>query len=1472
MPITSTLTKIRVHNKNLLPRNEILCYPIRNITRPIDLFASFPKPSQTFVPINPPSPPLRVSSKENSTLKIHTSTQNKTDCNPSAYGGTITLRKSRAAAASSASPIRCRSAGSLTTSFTSLKDEKNFANNSRVAKQFVQRVSSLSPVGRKIEKRKQNSSPIAFGRSISKERTFAEEKKKQEQRLPMCKRAWTASTSILRDPFVKSSNEVRQAVRNTYKSPQMRERFISTSSTGKTATGNTVKTSTVTYAKDKLLKDSIKNDEQTMRMSVETLGKSTPIVMKSKLTKSTVNTETKMNPRSKETTKTSSSISLARTNSTFSIDSSSSKRRIRNRPTVVKSTPKPIDYPLTISSKTRKKIPDEKSIHDTKPKPKLKHIQSVPYSSTITSKLKTVGPTQKVSERSNSFIMIKNVSENNSTVRNRKQEHTSRSDKFFQNLFLKENKRTGVPKVQMVRENTAVQEKAYFWNTIPRRVHSAAKKPPQSIYLAQKQAVTGSKFKAKESDKLMPPNKSPKVLHFDRVSKFDSFFELSDEDGNEFGCSRYNYLYEERSKSEPRSVTYIDHTKETIASKATLSKDAKERPFSPTREIRSPSSRRIQSLRVQNKPNVIVGIDEHRRYHSLDSRLKKRHSCSIDAVNYENHLELCSHGRSEKFKDLNRFYSHVERVGQLERTTSNTDLHPIRKENQLIDYDVWKQVRNYERAERELNNLVGKLKKDEKEKDFLFRPKYAEDTKWCKHFESGLRVKEKSVEDLKEIFIEKSLKNELDEIKRKNIESANDNYKSLWRGNSVLDLASSMVVKYNPQIKRNKSFHDDRLGISRNLISTLSKDQVNKIKNQLTEIYSNSGKGTHKVDSLPSEEFVVNVYEEHTVRPTSLIVRSNSLVGEKELLKPVLKRQEERMKSFKADSIGNVHETRVTRSVDRYDSIVRRQVQTYSEDEKKKLMQQLGNEIRDKLKERQEKVLQPRETRGAIATEKSKEKKQKGPIQQISDRKLNIIQSLQDGRKQENKISSKKSKPIDTESSITVGVEEKYENGLSHRSIETNVTKTLGKSKSNADPLKEHVKGKIDYFEKKKDEKVPKTIYLPFDDSSPDEDEIIRLVSENVKLRSLNKSATTQSKLSSRGLSTSASDLKEIFGEKESVRNLIEFSSPTPGENEHQSKNESESASVENFFRSRSISPICDSKHSSLKKKKREKIANDTKNSTPIYVVPSRRSRSDPSLNDVIYKSQSPSKTIIKDHEAGNVSYITHKFELKKMAASRSRARTCRIVSPIQRVAFKNDYRLMPHIDIISKTIALKESINCGTSPRSVSIGAENRTGEVEKIRHIFEQQTLPDHISLIGQMYTSTPDISELKDISSYLSGTWIAHKYPKPNDNARSATEPEKGPTRQEIKRKQTSSRSNSTSPLHSMQQNTITAEMLKPYHNVFDDQNFDPNKHRPTHRYIPIDKRIEAEYLWQRLKKQNIGGNDNNKLMKKSQGWNK
>lgn len=1530
VPITDTLTKIRVYDRHQVPhpQREILCYPITNITRPLDLFGAFPKAVQTFLPANPPAPPSRHSSKTNNTLRMFSDIQNvdidvvdnvpqPPPLPPQFDSGTITLRKSRLP-----ETIRSKSANSVLCTYTSsntasLKAEKNYTNHSRVQrKHFTTRVSSVSPVGRlsKPDQRKASASPIAFGRSYSKERMFAEEKKKMEESMPLCRKSFTASTSILRNPDLKSPDEVKKAVQTTFRMPSSSEKIVASKSLRKTSAGGTVRTSALSYSANRTEKGPTKTAEKSLRLTLAVTPKGgrpstttlrttttdssrygkTISSTSSHLRSSSAAAKIAANKIKRTTAKTSSNLSLARTSSTYSIDSTNSKKKAGSKSltTMSRSVSKDLSTITGRPSTTiKKKRSISKEILNAQPK------KREPLSRGSESKAKIN------SNRIETKKTIKTVSANEKRHSvNEAINRSSRSDAFFQNLFLRDIESPTPSTVSCLSRSTYVQEKARLWDSLAEAHNEVASPKHQSAYLSNKRAVTESKFKTMEHEQKLRQSRSaspnrifrPRSLFYDRVSKFDSFYQLSDED-EEFGSSSEAETTKFRSRSEPSSKLYFTEASRPrspqVIHGSQRNKVAAEKQalsLTSTAEIRSPSCRRIQSFRVAQKSDQLrarsLGTTGENRFHSLDSRQLAR-SASVDANCYENHMARCSHRRSDRFSELNQFYSNLERVGQLERATSSTDLRPIRKDGDIIDFDIWKQVRQYEKNEKELNSLIGKLKREEKEKDLLFRPKYVEDAKWHQSEDSGLRIKEKSVEDLKEQFLEKSLVD-----RHADVVVSKDNYKPLWRGSSVLDLASNMVVKYNPPagVHREdfvtsssitKSSTDKRLGLSQKLISTLSHEQVNKIKNQLSEIYGNNfGAATKKsaADDENAEQYIIDVQSDSQHgKSRPLTVRSNSLVMQHELLAPVLQKQQTRlMENYKAESTGTVFEPRSSRSADRVTEIMRREQAYITEAEKRTIFHNISKEIQNKINEKRQKsmapIVTPKETRGAIASDNARSTMQSEPLPPpLPNVSLEYSGSTKITHKPSSsslKIEAKLEKTVkrDTQNqphSIIYLTAPPLPPPIPFRTSSTTCESETVSSEASKQTViykepDDSIKEKIDYFETKKEESPPETtIYHAREYSSPDEDEVMKIIEEKIKAKK-SESKSDEKKCTSLGLSSSASDFKELFGERE-TRKIYEPSTeiivrpPSPRRNPFLNA-VSDTTSCESAFRSRSVSPQFESKNFKTYfnlvqtgdvRKMKDKFESLTYRPQRSFdAMPPRRIQSDPELNK-INRLPSPPKTIVRNHEAGDVSWITHKFEVKNSAA-RGRSRMRRIVSPIPKVPFKKDDRFMPHIDIISKTASLKQELK-KVSPIPRPLPSAVWTGEVEKLRHKFETS---DRLSLLGQMYTSSPDIRELKDISSYLSGSWIAHKYPRARDNARSPVCPEKGPISDRIPRRQLG-RPSSTSPPRP--KSNAVSSILKPFYDIFANQDYDPAKHRPTHRYVP-DKRIEAEFLWRRLQR--------------------
>ncbi|XP_059612596.1 uncharacterized protein LOC132259068 [Phlebotomus argentipes] len=1476
IPITPTLTKIRVHRKVPQPKaTQVVCYPITSVTRPIDMFGAFPKEVKSFVPTVPPAPPSRKSSKLNSTLKLFSEAK------------VTSPRSHHEACFSSTTTAKGRSkSASSTYSASSIKEEKNLANSTRIqaSKQICRSYSSsMSPRSHSSEVRRSSPSPVAFGRSISKERTFAEEKKRLEEALPQCRRLRNVTTRILRKSDVKSPDEVKKAIQNTFRILPVKDKPGTTIQSGRGGKikpgtgGSTTKSTThITTSRSVTPKTSSRtslalssSSKAVHKAPAGTRGRSVgraalPVIttkaLKSSLLKST-----------KSTGKSTSNLSLARTSSTYSIDSTNSKRRTPVRPTTITRFP--------ISGKKQKKKDQKKTDDDLQ----LRRVESeiVRFEVDLKDEIE-----KKHRELRNSV---------NRSIR----QHSDaiKTDSFFQNLFLRDFQPTTLP----IRSCT-VLDKVRLWNTLTTKSEPSLR--PLNSYLIQKQPVTSSKFKMlerehfRQSRSLSPVRIfRPGRLAYEHISKFDSFYQLSDEE-EEFGSlTEFNYSYQERSRSEPPGSTVLTeivrpNSPVVIHGRRSVTdyRESSEKRSS----TRSPSCRRIQSFRsttqtsTERSPKVVTrakSLNSADREQARRNFLNEQLSHSSTSLNtLEKHTPACNHGRSERFQELNKFYSNLERVGQLERATSSSDLRPIRRQEEIIDFDLWKKIRAHERAEKELNFLVGKLKQEQKERDLLFRPKDVEDLRWNQHLEPGLRIKEKSVEDLREMFQQKASQTFPDEDQRQEIESNKDTYKPFWRGNSVVDLATNMIIKYNPgearKLPRKIELREDKcFGLSRKLVSTLSKDQVAKLKHQLNEIYSSGpgegGKKENKYEEI-SEKYVVTVPASPLSvekKSTPLTVRSHSLVSREELLTPVLKRHQARIALDKAESISSINEDKVSKVIHKFENVLTRSADRdhLTEVEKKRLSASLCHEIKDIVAQRRQRMASPsvvagKETRGAIAAESAKESLPGRPYYSLE--LTETVQSTSEGDavKSVSKIQTKSLRAGDKKTVQHIVVKESSQRPASK--CETESGSSEASNRTVIYMSGDAIKNKIQYFEEKEknDNSLGSTIYHAREDSSPDEEEVMKIVEQKVKQRQEEAEKKLQQEMKA---SQSFTDLREIFGEKTSVvsnytskksRSVSPVKSPTKARGFSPEKSLSNTVSIESVsLRSRSISPeysdglqrcylnmVC----TGDVQKMRHKFESLSISPSPVAGAPKkpRRFRSDPDLSKSFLgeRGASPVKTTVRDHEMGDVSWITHKFETRNAAAvaERSRSRTRRTSSPIQKVAFRrDDRRFMPHIDIISKTASLRREIKRTSPVNGISVpDAPIKLGEVEKIRHKFEENR---DMSLLGQMYTSAPDITELKDISSYLTGPWVAHRYPRPQDNARSLYAKSKL-TSDGVSLKRRDSRPSSTSPPRTK---SLAAKILRPFYDVFADQKFDPLIHRPKSRYVPDMKR-EAEALWQKI----------------------
>ncbi|XP_037942031.1 uncharacterized protein LOC119674947 [Teleopsis dalmanni] len=1373
LQITPTLTKIRVHcSKELLNSPDTFTSNLEQHTEKIsenknNMCTPFAKTMPSFISVEqkktitaPPAPPNRKSSCTKTIIKVDTSSRlfkgrtptnvshrheqcfqspESTPPGVSKYNtGSLTKRTK---------PIcRSKSAGAVSTLLSSVTSTHNAkpstSQNVRIARlQQHSRVGSVSPTRRQqrvISLRQTSRSPVAFGRSISKERSFAEEKKRLENTLPFSRHTFEASTNILRDPSLKSPRDVKQAVRSYAAcSDHLRSKSVPPRSrlpySNSNFSVNTTMRHTMCIPKPRPLSDVL---------YVSSVHKNVP-----KHTTQKPKTNIHTLP-SKHTSKTVSTVSLARTDSTFSVESTTTTTTAQP-----KSQPKE-KIGITTTGKTSIKL--KSPVKEVKSRRTIA-LQNSKSDSSLAHKAKM---------KNVSKVIVKgaNIPKSTTTPKSTKPRYNVETTNFYVKSLPTAEK--GLVEEVCVYDN--VRDKTIFWNDINAQTTSLTHQTPYYTSYYNSRSLSPTRHHTVE-----PDTENTSNYEYEETSEIE-----------EPNCIE-NLVWQYEHKNRRQPTTQVMQNITDIA--RPLSPPPVPRRFSPTREVRlpqasrtmrSPSRRRIDSQRVNMKSDTSK-IIRASSLSSADDRSKRGlYLCgelahSATSLTYlDQHSPTCRYrSNSERFTDLNRFYSTLERVGQLERATSITNFKPIRKDSELLDFEEWRKIRLHERAEKELNYLVSKLKEDQRSKDFVFRPKDVEDVKWKKETDFGLHTKEKSVEDLREDFERKIFLKELDLQRNRDILHQRDYVKPYWRRNTVADLTSTLEGRMQPNSVgyeveesevdfRNKN----EFQLSNKLVSTLSKDQICKITQQLNDIYSSAP----NKDATVSEEYIVTVNKpsKHKATTNGLKVRSSSSITKEDLMGPVMRKKE-----IISNTLPIRHTTKIRENVNNIekdtiptDRIITEPIYSHTHPTRSTSP-----------------VVLARETRGAIAAKNAESTLMKAPeIPPPATYTKTTVDNFSSVSEVRNIDKSSGKYPSRSDQQQYLG----YRKGghINEGQTESATYMSLPKT------LKENISQKIQYFEDKQYDEPPKTIYHAREDSSPDEGEVMRVIEENLKTRA------NENNLKHRQMSSSLTDLKDMFGERNVTR--VNFNIHTPPDrppdihvDEHDqhefdiiSKTDYElndftpDGSLEiydTYYHSNSVSPQSHESsylhrvHTGEVQKMKEKFESincQTEQNDFFGVSSLRKVRSDPEFNTPL---SSGSKDALFDDDSGEVSWYTHNIE--KNAAStvetvdRGRSRIKLITSPTSQ-----RHPLMPHIDIISKTAALKQEIHKKPSlpKKTVSPIRSNSSissSKVERMRNKYENPSMSNgkYIS------TSNPDISKIPSVPQHLTGDWIAHKYPSPKQN---------------------------------------------------------------------------------------------------------
>ncbi|XP_028895971.1 uncharacterized protein LOC105212149 isoform X6 [Zeugodacus cucurbitae] len=1410
---------------------------------------------------------------------------------------TITLRKHGRV---NGAICRSKSAGAVSTLLASTKsgadtpappralsicrDDTNVPDGMRIKRvQQHTRFHSISPTRsqtRVATLRQSSRSPVAFGRSISKERTFAEEKKRLENTLPTALTNFEASTNILRDPSLKSPQEVKQAVRSyatcvahlrSKSMPRLREE--------------------VKKAEQSSVSTTVRHSMCFPQAKIFDCAKA----MRKSLTRS-------KSPRPKNV----STISLTRTDSTFSIDSTTPKNVSRTNLVVSKRVAAP-------KSKTESKTIKAKPVTQQNGK----RISASTKGNTIPKALKTRSSLK--TQTSPTVISYKRAEGTHTIPRTGYQSislHQSRSlspkryyhleeynarlddydvvDRSYVDDLLWQYERStpkhypapAVPVESTARDiarpesPTPSLKHRKFSPTREVRVpqeprslqvsYSKTESPRTDVELVQTAISTERTSRFSPTREVRMPNLPPSLQPTMQRSKSSrTVRDIARPESPAFAenSRRFSPTREVRVPQPPQSLppplppVSSSHTMRDQVHTQSSSKEtsAPPRKFSPTREIRvpqqqsarsvrSPSRRRIDTYRASTtKSSDKYDAGKVLRASSLssaDDRSKRglylcgdlAHSAT-SLEHYERHSPTCRYrNNSERFTELNRFYSTLERVGQLERATSLSSFKPIRRDGEPLDFDEWRKIRHHERAEKELNYLVGKLKHEQRTKDFVFRPKDVEDVKWRQETDFGLHSKDKSVEDLRYSFEQKNIFADYEQKLRQEFDGSREIVRPYWRRNTVADLASSLEGKIQPDSvldHMTASAEPEELAkcqLSSRLVSTLSKDQILKITQQLNEIYANNTQAS-------TEDYVITVDADAKRRaalPGALKVRCNSTLTKEELLKPTIS------KKLAKDTTTSKEHTKG-----------------------KTTKESTSMETTAKTPRSSSPVYLARETRGAVAAKNAEVFMPKPPPIPEQPKSGNLDRKTAEQR-QHAKLATDETEPFKSH----VHYEQLKEDLENYKQCEL--------TPSGKEP-KEKITQKIQYFEERQYDEPPKTIYHAREDSSPDEAEVMKVIEENMKTRA-RKGTPTPAQQHHKELSHSLTDLKDIFGERHTARVNFHMHSPPERPPDVGSVSQPMSpvrdcmevtedawydlgeltpnSSVEQLdahYRSRSISPVSQASSSYLcrvhtgdVRKMTERFESfgehDDSRCHFFGVSTLRKVRSDPELKQFNEGSKDALKMETPNEECGDVQALAHKFEQRSQSmrvgtgCGRGRTPYRRVISPIG----VRD-RLMPHIDIISKTAALKENKHA-SAPRHLVKTSPERSFVVERIRSQYERSLSPPTNVFKS---SSSPDIPQAAAISPHLSADWIAHKYPSPTQNAYKGNG-----TAKPIRKERTSvriakilrrlpPRSSSASPPRppKTRQNGRDTSFRRMRHgDIFANQQFDPKKHQPKARYVP------------------------------------
>ncbi|XP_045028954.1 serine/arginine repetitive matrix protein 2 isoform X5 [Daphnia magna] len=288
--------------------------------------------------------------------------------------------------------------------------------------------------------------------------------------------------------------------------------------------------------------------------------------------------------------------------------------------------------------------------------------------------------------------------------------------------------------------------------------------------------------------------------------------------------------------------------------------------------------------------------------------------------------------KTQRFTQLRSLYRSLERLNELEKLVPTDELNQVASTDGIIDFDLWRRLRQREKAQEEMRNLATWIQAAQREGECYFGT--SPPPKWQRGADPGLRIKEQSVRILADKY------KTLAEAKRYATQSLPRNFGQCPDGSRAESPVSAGRVSRSSQRR-----------------SSLTGKQMAVLKSQLSRVYTPPS----RYETVVSPQRAPRKLPESLLNPT-LYVRSVSESSRDCTLARLEQRRNRLMESQKALSIAGVG-----RAVARSQSASSPKPSNISEAERRTLSMRLGAEVKERyMTAAKPAVQQQQSTRAAI--------------------------------------------------------------------------------------------------------------------------------------------------------------------------------------------------------------------------------------------------------------------------------------------------------------------------------------------------------------------------------------------------------------------------------------------------------------------------------------------------------------------------